>query len=347
MTKADQHNIESSSRTSRVMREALRFPVLSSDVLKVLSGVEKQLEGWAVSDNPLISEISAYLFKNKGKRLRPAMVILTERLLGRSSEDEAFHAALIELIHTASLVHDDMVDDCGFRRGDRTVHEKWGPNITVLLGDFLYIKAMNLALSSGHARMMGILAEVSSGMIEGELDEYAASGRLDTDETAYLGIIYKKTAFLFEACCRIGAVLAQAGKAEEEAAAAFGMNAGMAFQIADDILDLTADPARLGKPVFSDVREGRLTLPLIHALAAGNARMKAFLDDVFGKRRELDEGERRFLVEGLEALGSFRYAREKALEYAAGAMESLSIFPASDAKAALSGVVRFIGEREV
>ncbi len=347
MTETSHHDGVQYSMMKNAAKGVLRFPALTGDVLKALAAVEDQLADWTASDNPLIAEISAYLFKNKGKRIRPALVILTERLLGRRAEDEVFLASLMELIHTASLVHDDIVDDCDTRRGGLTVHRKWGPNVTVLLGDHLYIKAMKLAMSSGRGRITEIMADVSSGMIKGELDEYAAAGRLDIGEGAYLDVIYNKTASLFEACCRIGMILAGAGPAEEEAAASFGKNAGMAFQISDDILDLTADPDRLGKPVFSDVREGRLTLPLIHALSAGGSPTAADLEGMFGSRRDPDALQRKLILDGLEAAGSLDYARDKARGYAAAALGALSFFPDSEARTALSEVLGYIRERDI
>jgi len=330
---------------TEAFRKGHDLPFLSQDMASALEAVERQLEDWASSGNPLVSEISGYLFGQKGKRIRPALVILTERLFGRRSDEEIFHAALLELMHTASLVHDDIVDGSERRRGARTVHARWGPNVTVLLGDYLYIRSMELALASRHKRVIGILTEVSTRMVEGELDEYSVSGRLDTDEKTYLGIIGKKTAALFEACCRIGSILAAAGPAEEEAAARFGLNTGLAFQITDDILDFTSDQASLGKPVFSDVREGRMTPPLIHALETGEMEMRLLIESHFGKKRSVEETARKRLILGLEDLGSLQHARELAQRYTAKALAYLSLFPASAAKTALAGLLDFVGER--
>lgn len=321
--------------------------ILPPDVTAALAEVEDRLKSWSVSENPLIREISGYLFEKKGKRIRPALVILTERLLGRRADDEVLHASLVEVIHTASLVHDDIVDGARLRHGGRTAHELWGTNVTVLLGDHLYIKAISLALASGRDRVLRILAETSVTMIEGELDECAVTGRLDTDEQAYFSIIEKKTAALFRAACLIGADLAEAGPDETKAAAEFGTQAGLAFQICDDILDFTGDPDRLGKPVFTDFREGRLTLPLIHALSAADDGMKAILARGFGRKAEPGESDRRRVMDVLAEMGSLDHAHRRAVECANQARLALAAFPSSQARRLLESLADFIIERNL
>ncbi|HSA95943.1 MAG TPA: polyprenyl synthetase family protein, partial [Acidobacteriota bacterium] len=257
-----------------------------------LDRVEERLESWSRSSNPLTAEISAYVLRKKGKRLRPALVLLTSRLFSPGSEESVFLASLVELLHTASLIHDDIVDNAGVRRGKESVHSKWGPNITVLLGDYLYIKSIGLSLQSRHERVIRLLAEVSARMIEGELDEYAQAGDLRITEEQYLDIVENKTAVLFGACCRIGAILGLASPEEEEAVAAYGLNLGKTFQIVDDLLDFTGDDKVLGKPTLSDLGEGRITLPLIRALAAGGRDGRQLIKSLVG-RKGVSGGERR------------------------------------------------------
>jgi len=301
---------------------------LYKEIRTDLDRVEDRLESWSRSSNPLTAEISRYVLRKKGKRLRPALVLLTSRLFSQGSEESVFLASLVELLHTASLIHDDIVDNAGVRRGKESVHAKWGPNITVLLGDYLYIKSIGLSLQSRHERVIRLLADISARMIEGELDEYARSGDLRITEGQYLDIVENKTAVLFGACCRIGAILGLASPEEEEAVAAFGLNLGKTFQIIDDLLDFTGDAKVLGKPTLTDLAEGRITLPVIHALGsggrAGRERIKALLG-----RKDISGEERRALLEDLATRGAFDHAAGRAREFAERALEAITPFPDS------------------
>lgn len=307
---------------------------LTKEIRSDLDRVEERLESWSRSANPLTAEISRYVLGRKGKRLRPALVLLTSRLFSPGSEESTFLASLVELLHTASLIHDDIVDNAVVRRGKASVHAKWGPNITVLLGDYLYIKSIGLSLQSRHERVIRLLADVSARMIEGELDECALAGDLRITEDRYKGIVESKTAVLFGACCRIGAILGLASPEEEEAVAAYGLNLGLTFQIVDDLLDLAGDPKVLGKPVLSDLAEGRITLPLIRSLQsdgrAGRERVRALVG-----RKDVTDAERRRLVEALAAGGAFDYARERAAEYAERSLEAIDPFPESPTRETL------------
>jgi len=299
---------------------------LYKDIRSDLDRVEDRLESWSRSSNPLTAEISGYVLRKKGKRLRPALVLLTSRLFSPGSEESVFLASLVELLHTASLIHDDIVDNAGVRRGKESVHSKWGPNITVLLGDYLYIKSIGLSLQSRHERVIRLLADVSARMIEGELDEYALAGDLRISEAQYLSIVENKTAVLFGACCRIGAILGLASPEEEEAVAAFGLNLGKTFQIVDDLLDFTGDARVLGKPTLTDLGEGRITLPVIQALKtggrAGRQRIKALVG-----RKDISADERRALLEDLTGGGAFDQALDRAREFAERSLEAIHPFP--------------------
>jgi octaprenyl-diphosphate synthase len=316
------------------------------DIKPDLDQVEEQLESWSRSENPLTAEVSRYVLRKRGKRLRPALVLLTSRLFKAANDEGVFLAALVELIHTASLIHDDIIDKADLRRGTESVHAKWGPNITVLLGDYLYIKSIGLSLQSKHGRIIQLLADVSALMIEGELDEYALGGDLGISEDRYLGIIEKKTAVLFSACCRIGAVLGQASPGEEGDVAEFGRNLGLSFQIVDDLLDITGDEKALGKPVLSDLAEGRLTLPLIHALQ-GNGRPHR--DRISGllRRKDISGEERDALLELLSASGALAYTNAKAREFSGRALEIVGRFPDSGPQRALAALTRFVLNRNL
>ncbi len=314
---------------------------LTKEIRADLVRVEDRLESWSRSANPLTAEVSRYVLRKKGKRLRPALVLLTSRLFSPGSEESVFLASLVELIHTASLIHDDIIDNAGVRRGKESVHAKWGPNITVLLGDYLYIKSIGLSLQSRHDRVIRLLADVSARMIEGELDEYALGGDPRVTEDQYLNIVENKTAVLFAACCRIGAILGLASPEEEEAVASFGLNLGKTFQIVDDLLDFTGDPAVLGKPVLTDIAEGRVTLPLIRALKAGGRAGRARIESLIG-RKDLSAGERRSFLDDLAASGAFDYAGLKAREFAERSLECLSRFPESTPRETLIRLTVFV-----
>lgn len=314
------------------------------DVRSELGRVEEQLETWSRSANPLTAEVSRYVLRKKGKRLRPALVLLTSRLFRAVSEEGVFLASLVELIHTASLIHDDIVDKAETRRGAESVHRRWGPNITVLLGDYLYIKSIGLSLQSRHDQIIKLLADVSARMIEGELDEYALGGDLAISEDQYFGIIEKKTASLFAACCRIGAVLGQATPAEERNVAEFGRSLGLCFQVIDDLLDFTGNEQVLGKPVLSDLAEGRVTLPLIRALSTDGRPHRDRIAGLIG-RRDISPEERSRLLEVLSTSGALAYTEAKAREFTERALDNLSGFSESGARQALAELARFVLDR--
>lgn len=321
------------------------FASLYGEIRGDLARVDEQLEVWSRAANPLTAEVSRYVLRKKGKRLRPALVLLTSRLFAEGDGEAVFLASLVELIHTASLIHDDIIDNADIRRGRESVHSKWGPNITVLLGDYLYIKSIGLSLQSKHDRIIRLLAEVSSRMIEGELDEYALSGNLYTTEGEYLRVIENKTAALFSCCCRIGAILGQAGPDEERQLADFGRNLGMSFQLVDDLLDILGEKAVLGKPVLSDLGEGRITLPLIHALNTNGRVGPGRIEGLIG-RKDISGDERKDLLEFLLACGSLDYTKAKASEYSERSLESLHCFPDSPSRESLTRLAAFILNRD-
>ena len=317
---------------------------LYKEIRSDLDRVEDRLESWSRSSNPLTAEISRYVLRKKGKRLRPALVLLTSRLFCPGSEESVFLASLVELLHTASLIHDDIVDNAGVRRGKESVHAKWGPNITVLLGDYLYIKSIGLSLQSRHERVIRLLAEVSARMIEGELDEFARTGDVRITEARYLDIVENKTAVLFGACCRIGAILGLASPEEEEAVAVYGLNLGMTFQIVDDLLDYTADAAALGKPSGSDLREHKVTLPLIYALPRmEESERKAVA--VLLRSAEPADGQIAEVIGAVARAGGLDYARERAQRLGQQADTELDLLPPSPARDALRASITYVLDR--
>ncbi len=331
----------------RWISEALdpRLASLGRTVKADLEEVERRLESWSQSGNPVTAEVSRYVLQKRGKRLRPALVLLSSRLFGAGAEEGVFLASLFELIHTASLIHDDIIDNAGTRHGGESVHTKWGPNITVLLGDHLYIRSIGLSLQSRHEGVVRLVAEVSSAMIAGELDEYALGGDLDITEAQYMSVIEKKTAAMFAGCCRVGAILGRASADEEKTLGEYGRHLGLSFQIIDDLLDLLGDQALLGKPVLSDLAEGRVTLPIIHALAADGGALRGRIGS-FLRRRDLARDDRSWLLQALGESGSVAYARERADEFAGRAVSLLDRFPDSAPREALGRVARYVASRD-
>lgn len=310
-----------------------------------LDRVEEKLQVFTFSENRLVAEISGYLFKKKGKRIRPAILILSSRLLGYDGEEHIQAASLVEFVHTASLIHDDIIDKADLRRGIDSVHARWGPNISVLLGDFLYIKTIALALGSAHPEIVRILTDVSTRMIEGELDEFRRSGDLSLAESDYLRIIHDKTAVLFAAACRIGGVLAGAAPEQQQALGDYGLSLGMSFQIVDDLLDFQGDPDHLGKPILSDIREGRITLPLIYTINSdgrqNGLRLRALLQD-----KALSKETRRQILDIVNGNGALEYTSKRAEEYSLRAREIMGGFPPSPHREALGALAEFVLNRE-
>ncbi|MGD9344928.1 MAG: polyprenyl synthetase family protein [Candidatus Aminicenantes bacterium] len=311
-----------------------------------LQKVESTLELFTKSKNPLISEISDYLFKKAGKRIRPALLMLCARLFGYEGDDHILMSALVETIHTASLIHDDIIDHSDIRRGRPTVHATWGPNITVLLGDYLYIKTLNLAVQSKHREVIQILTDTSAQMIDGELYEYYMSRNLQLDEKDYLDILDKKTASLFRASCLIGGILCDTSEKERELLAAYGRNLGMSFQVVDDLLDYTGDIGTLGKPVLSDLEEGRITLPLIYTLNHDGKKNQDRIIQLIQKK-DFGKETKSEILAIVESNGALEYTYRKAERYALKSKEILNHFPPSIYRDSLDLVPDFVLNRNL
>lgn len=318
---------------------------LSQEIRQDLEGVEEELRLFTESPNKIISDIGAYLFRNTGKRVRPALLILCSKLCGYRGSEHIIMSSLVETIHTASLLHDDIIDNSRVRRGKESVHAKWGPNITVLLGDYLYIKTIGSSLKSQHSQVVQVLTEITAQMIEGELNEYYVSWNLDIDEKIYLDIINKKTASLFSACCQIGGILAKTSKKVEADLEEFGTNLGMTFQIIDDLLDYTADEDMLGKPVLSDLREGRITLPLIYTLNNDGEENSKRIKDLL-KRKELDKNSFDEILNTIKSNGALDYTRRKAQEYTIRSKQIIKQLPSSSYRDVLSLIPDIILDRK-
>lgn len=306
-----------------------------------LQAVENCLQTMTFSSNPFLAEIHRFLFQKKGKRLRPALVILSTKLFGYDGQDHILMASLVECVHTASLIHDDIVDNSRLRRGRSTVHARWGTNLSVLLGDHLYIQAINWLLQSGHDAIIRLLSKTVSQMIEGEISEFLVSGNFELSEKEYLEIIMKKTASLFGASCAIGGLLAKAGEEKLHLISDFGSYLGLAFQIIDDILDYLGDEKILGKPTFSDLNEGRITLPLIHSLSQNGHPSREKIIQL-ARIRPLGEKERQEILILLAKSNSFNYSFDKAKEFVLKGQELLGKLPFSSYRQSLEGLAKYV-----
>ncbi len=315
-----------------------------TDIQKDLNEVEKELRLFSRSSNKLIAEISTYLFKKSGKRIRPALLVLCSKLLSYKGKEHIYVSALVETIHTASLIHDDIIDHSEYRRGRESVHTKWGPNITVLLGDYLYIKTIGLALQSSYPQVIQILTDTSAQMIEGELNEYYLSGNLNVAEKDYLDIIDKKTASLFSAACQLGGVLGKAKKREENILKEYGRNLGIAFQIIDDLLDFTGDEKTLGKPILSDLSEGRITLPLIYTLNNDGKTNRRHIAELL-KQKKVKQRAREQILDIVKSNGALDYTYKKAEEFSLKTKKIIAQFPESAHRHSLALLPDFVLKR--
>ena len=244
---------------------------LFEPVREDLEAVEREFARQVQSQIHVIPEIGNYLLKSGGKRVRPAVLLMAARLSGYTGPRAVLNAAVVEFIHTATLVHDDIIDDADVRRGRKAVHSQWGNDVTVLAGDFLYIKSMAMALTQDTLDVVRLLCDVMLRMIEGEIYQLTKNGVVDLSEEEHFEIIRRKTAYLFGGCAQIGGMLGEVGAEKEQALREYGFSLGIMFQLVDDLLDFTGAAEALGKPIGGDLREGKITLPLIHLLNNGGS----------------------------------------------------------------------------
>ena len=292
------------------------------------------------SEVALIPELAGHLIAGGGKRMRPMLTLACARLLDYPGMRQHRLAAAVEFIHTATLLHDDVVDGSGLRRGRRTANIIWGNPASVLVGDFLFARAFELMVEDGSLKVLKILSRASSVIAEGEVAQLTTQRRIETGQDQYLDIIAAKTAALFAAACRIAAVVAEREEGVEEALDAYGRNLGIAFQLVDDAIDYSSDAATMGKGVGDDFRDGKVTLPVILAFARGSEADRAFWRDAMagGRAEDSDLAHATRLLHGSGALAD---TLEQARHYGQRAIDALGPFPASRAKSALVEAVEF------
>ncbi len=310
-----------------------------------LKEVEREFARQVQSQVAVIPQIGSYVQDGGGKRIRPAVLLMAARMAGYSGQPAVVYASVLEFIHTATLVHDDIIDEAELRRGRDAVHTRWGNHLTVLFGDFLYLKSMSLALSQDNLEIVKLLCDVTLRIVEGEIYQLTKNGVVDLSEEEHFDIIRRKTAYLFAGCARIGGMLGATTREQQEALWDYGLNIGMAFQIVDDLLDFTGDEHTLGKPVGGDLREGKMTLPVIHLREKGDARANALLRKVVESRDATIE-EWRDIRALLTQSRSIDYARWKATEYVECAKKALYAFPPSEARDALMYLPDYVISRD-
>jgi octaprenyl-diphosphate synthase len=310
-----------------------------------LEAVDREFERQVQSKVAVIPEIGKYIQKSGGKRVRPAVLLMAARLCGYAGPRAVLNAAVVEFIHTATLVHDDIIDDAELRRGQKSVHSRWGNDVTVLAGDFLYIKSMAMALTQDTLEVVRLLCDVTLRMIEGEIYQLTKNGVVDLSEEEHFEIIRRKTAYLFAGCAQIGGMLGEAGEARELALREYGFNLGMMFQVIDDLLDFTGEAETIGKPIGGDLREGKVTLPIIHLLKHGGAEADALVRSVVEERDVTPENWTR--IKGLlTEQRSIDYAYSRALEFGEAAKRHLKVFPDSPERDALAALADYVLYRD-
>ena len=323
--------------------QALDLPAIQGLVRSDMAAVDTLIRHRLASDVVLINQVAEYIIGAGGKRLRPMLLLLSAGALGHHGTDAHQLAAVIEFIHTATLLHDDVVDESDLRRGRSTANAVWGNAASVLVGDFLYSRSFQLMVELERSEVMRILADTTNQIAEGEVLQLLHVRNPETDEAAYLRVVERKTAVLFAAATRLGALLAGADETMQQRLHDYGLNLGHAFQIADDVLDYTSDTDTLGKNLGDDLAEGKATLPLIHAIANS--------DDSTQKRMRLaiERGDSAALPDVLAAIhasGSLDYSRARARQYADAAVLALDGIDSNACVAALRGLARYAVDRD-
>ena len=316
------------------------------DLVRVdLEKVEKEFCHQTVSTIHAITEIGQYLQVSGGKRLRPVLVLLASKLFGFEGDPAIRMGAAYEMIHSATLVHDDVIDKAETRRGQPSINSRWGNHMSVLAGDWLYMQAFSTALGERNFKILDLLIGLTKVMVEGELLQLAYLSRRDLTEDDYFELTYRKTACLFSACLRTGALLADRPEDEENLLASYGINLGLAFQVIDDVLDFTSSEKKLGKPIGNDLREGKVTLPLIYLLqrCTEEESQKVYRICQDGGFQNVAFAE---VLELVGRYGALDAARNKAKAFAGEAKNCLRIFPESVYKDALMSLPDFIIARE-
>jgi len=320
---------------------------------KILSAVESDLDDIerALSDNlnpylDLVSDVAGHILFSGGKRLRPLLMVLAARVCGYTGDYDKTFSTALEYLHTATLLHDDLVDEAVLRRGKQVAHATWGNSITVLVGDYLLARALSISAGTGRLRVVQVLAELTENMSQGEVHQLMRKGDIRLSEDEYMVVIRRKTAVLFEAACRVSAIIADAPPETEKALADYGYNLGIAFQMADDLFDYTLQTSDFGKEVGADLREGKLTLPVIYALKQAQSTDRDLMVAII-QNEDFATEDFKILIGLLVKYGGIDYTRKKAAAYIDAAKAALSVFESSPTKDTMLDIADYALMRRV
>ncbi len=309
-----------------------------------LKSVERQFKKDLESDVPLIRKVGEYVLSSGGKRIRPALLLLAARLMNYNGERHVPLASVVEFIHTATLLHDDVVDSANLRRGLASANTLWGNEASVLVGDFLFSKSFSLMVANGDLNILRVLADATTQIAEGEVLQLICTSDVDITEERFIKVVVCKTAVLLAAACQAGAILGNASPEQEAALAAFGMDLGIAFQLMDDTLDYVADEKEFGKNIGHDLEEGKITLPLIEALRLCSEDERELVSEIVTKE-ELNRDDFDQVFEIVTRFGGIEYTINKARNYITSAKSHLGIFDDSPIRAALYKLADYVVTR--
>jgi octaprenyl-diphosphate synthase len=320
---------------------------------KIISEAEKELADIeaALSENlqpylEIVSDVAGHIIFSGGKRLRPLLMVLSARVCGYTGSYDITFSSAIEFLHAATLLHDDLVDDASLRRGKPVAHSVYGNAITVLVGDFLLARALAISAETGKIEIIKVISKLTEEMSQGEVFQLMRKGDTSLSEAEYLSVIGQKTAVLFESACKTCAILADASDEQKQALSDYGYNLGIAFQMADDLLDYTLNTADLGKEVGADLKEGKMTLPVIHALDTADADDKEVMTTII-KDENFSIEDFRTLIEKLEKYDGIDYTKKMAGSYILKAKEALSVFEASKSKEMMFDIADYALSRTI
>ena len=321
--------------------------------MKILSAVESDLEDIekALSDNlnpylDLVSDVAGHILFSGGKRLRPLLMVLSARMCSYNGNYEKTFSTALEYLHTATLLHDDLVDGATLRRGKTVAHATWGNSITVLVGDYLLARALSISAGTGRLRVVQVLAELTENMSQGEVHQLMRKGDVKLTEDEYLVVIRRKTAVLFKAACQVSAIIADAPEDKEKALSEYGFNLGIAFQMADDLFDYTLQTSDFGKEVGADLREGKLTLPVIYALKQANSSDRDLMIKII-RNPDFTTDDFKTLLDLLVNYGGIDYTQETAASYIDTAKNALALFEPSPTKETMLDIADYALQRRV
>lgn len=310
-----------------------------------MQAVEAQIKKNLASEVPLVSQVGEYILSSGGKRIRPMLLLLSARLCGYQGDKHVELASVVEFIHTATLLHDDVVDGADLRRGNRSANSVWGNQASVLVGDYLFAKSFSVMVGSESLRILKILSDTTTHMAEGEILQLLNTCDLEVDEQRYLEVVRDKTAILIAAACQVGGVLAGTDRQREEALCEFGLEIGTAFQLMDDALDYVAEQAEFGKAKGHDLAEGKMTLPLIHAYAQAGETERGEVTRII-EAEELADADLEYICSLINRNDGIDYTRRRAIERIEAAKRQLEIFPENQARRALFTLADYVVSRK-